>query len=140
MSKGPVQLAERSLADLFGTLSKEMSTLIQQEALLARAELGGTLRALTRDAITIGTGAVIAMAALGAFTACLVLLMVSWGATPWIAALVVAAVLSALAALMITSGVSAIRNRRMTPVETVDSVKETAQWLKNVSTGTPTAR
>jgi hypothetical protein len=129
-------MPERSIADLFTELSRDLSALVRQEAALARTELKEQAQALGRDAAVIGVGAALGLAALLAATAALVLLLVHFNVMPWAAAAIVAVVLGLVGGGMVWSRLSAMRKRTMAPVETIESIKETAQWLKNETTGT----
>jgi hypothetical protein len=55
---------ERSVAELFTDLSQQLSTLFRQEALLARTEISQRLQAFAKDAVVIGVGAALGLAAL----------------------------------------------------------------------------
>jgi hypothetical protein len=131
---------ERSVAELFTDLSQQLSTLVRQEALLARTEVAHRLQAFARDAVVIGVGVALALAALMAATAALVLLLIQLNVLPWIAAVIVAAVLAVVAGVLVQARLSAMRQRTVAPVETVESIKETAQWIKKETVGSSTNR
>jgi hypothetical protein len=131
---------ERSVAELFTDLSQQLSTLVRQEALLARTEVAHRLQAFARDAVVIGVGVALALAALMAATAALVLLLIQLNVLPWIAAVIVAAVLAVVAGVLVQARLSAMRRRTVAPVETVESIKETAQWIKKETVGSSTNR
>lgn len=133
-------MPERSVAELFTDLSQQLSTLFRQEALLARTEITARLQAFTRDAVVIGIGAALGLAALMAATAAIVLLLVELNVTPWIAAVLTAALLAIVAGILVQARVSAMRKRTVAPVETVESIKETAQWIKKETVGSSTNR
>jgi alpha-D-ribose 1-methylphosphonate 5-triphosphate synthase subunit PhnH len=131
-------LPERSVAELFTDLSQQLSTLFRQEALLARTEVSQRLQAFARDAVVIGIGAALGLAALMAATAAIVLLLIQLNLTPWIAAVLTAALLAIIAGVLVQARLSAMRRRTVVPVETVESIKETAQWIKKETVGSPT--
>jgi hypothetical protein len=133
-------MPERSMAELFTDLSRQLSTLFRQEAQLARAEVAQRLHGLTRDAVAIGLGAAVALAALLAATAARVLLLIQLNVAPWIAAIIVAAGLGIVAFVLVRTGVRALSRRTIVPVQTVESIKETAQWIKKETVGSPTSR
>jgi hypothetical protein len=133
-------LPERSVAELFSDLSQQLSTLFRQEALLARTEVTQRVQAFARDAVVIGIGAALGLAALMAATAAIVLLLVQLNLTPWIAAVATAALLAIVAGVLIQARLSAMRRRTVVPVETVESIKETAQWIKKETVGSSTNR
>jgi hypothetical protein len=131
-------MPERSIADLFTELSRDLSTLVRQEAALARTEMTGQLQAAGRDATMIGIGAVLGLTGLLAATAALILLLIHFNVVPWAAAAIVAFVMAAIGGVMVQSRLKAMRSRTMAPVETIESIKETAQWLKRETASTPT--
>ena len=128
-------MPERSVAELFTDLSQQLSTLFRQEALLARTEITARLQEFARDAIVLSVGAALGLAALMATTAAFVLLLIQLNVTPWIAAFVVAAALATIAGVLVQSRLSAMRRRTVVPVETIESIKETGQWIKKETVG-----
>jgi len=125
------QRDERSLGELFQELSQDTSALIRQEMALARVEMTDRATAFARDSALIAAGAVLAHVALLAATAACILGLVQLGVQGWLSALIVAAIFAVGGGVMAASGRAALKRRSLTPVETVDSIKETAQWLKN---------
>lgn len=122
---------ERSLGDLFTDLSQQTSTLIRQEMALARAEMSQKAAQAGRDAAYIGAGGALAYAATLSAVAAIVLGMVRLGVEPWLAATLTAALVGAVAFVLIRSHARSLQQQQLAPVETMHSVKETAQWLKN---------
>ena len=70
---------ERSLGQLFGDLSRQLSTLVRQEIDLARTEVTTKAGAATRDAALIGVGGALAYAGLLVLLGAVVLLLVQAG-------------------------------------------------------------
>jgi hypothetical protein len=85
-------------------------------------------------------GAALALAALMAATAALVLLLIQLNVMPWVAAVIVAAALAIIAGVLVQARLRAMRRRTVVPVETVESIKETAQWIKKETVGNSTSR
>ncbi len=133
-------MPERSVAELLTDLSQQFSTLFRQEVLLARTEATQRLQAFAKDAVVIGVGAALGLAALMAGTAALVLLLIQLNVMPWIAAVIVAAALAILGGVLVQARLHAMRRRTVVPVETVESIKETAQWIKKETVGNSTSR
>jgi predicted membrane-bound spermidine synthase len=125
---------DRSLGELFSDLSQQTGALIQQEMRLAKAELSEKFADVGKNAAMIAAAGVFGLAALGALTAGIVLLLIELGVVPWLAAVLTAALMGLVAFLLAQSGVTALRKKSLAPVETIDSIKETTQWLKNPST------
>ena len=121
---------ERSLGDLFGDLSQQTALLIRQEVQLAKTELSQKATQAGRAGAMLGAGGLVANAALLTFTATIVLLLVQLGLDAWAAAGLTTVLLAAVGFVLVRGGLGKLR-QPMTPVETIDSIKETAQWLKN---------
>jgi amino acid transporter len=122
---------DRSLGELFSDLSLQTAELIRQEMRLAKAELSDKLSDVGKHVAMIAAAAVFGLAALMAVTAGIVLLLIEVGVVPWLAAVLTAAVMGLAAFLLAQSGIAALRKKSIAPVETMHSLKETTQWLKN---------
>ena len=125
---------DRSLGELFSDLSQQTAELIRQEMRLAKAELGEKVADVGRHAMMIGVGIAFALAAVVTLAGAVALLLVQFGVVPWVAALLAAAAMGAVAFVLAQSGISALKQKSIAPVETMHSLKETTQWLKNPST------
>ena len=121
---------ERSLGELFSDLSQKTTLLIRQEVQLAKTELSQKAAQAGNGAAMLGVGGMVANAALLTLVTTVVLLLVQLGLDAWAAAGLTAVLLAAVGYMLVRSGLQKLR-QPMTPVETVDSIKETAQWLKN---------
>ena len=126
-----VSRMDRSLGELFSDLSQQTAELIRQEMRLAKAELSDKLSDVGKHMAMIAAAAVFGLAALMAVTAGVVLLLVEVGVEPWLAAVITAVLMGIVAFLLAQSGIAALRKKSIAPVETMDSLKETTQWLKN---------
>lgn len=122
---------DRSLGELFSDLSQQTAELIRQEMRLAKAELSEKAADVGRHAMMIGVGIAFALAAVVALAGAVALLLVQFGVVPWLAALLAAVAMGAVAFLLAQSGISALKQKSIAPVETMHSLKETTQWLKN---------
>jgi len=123
-------LRERSLGELFGKLSTELTTLIRQELELARAELTQKGKQVGKGAGLLGGGGVIALLAGGALTAAIIAALDLAMAT-WLAALIVAVVYGAVAAVLALQGKARVQEATPpVPEQTVDTVKEDVAWAK----------
>jgi hypothetical protein len=122
---------DRSLGELFSDLSQQTAELIRQEMRLAKAEISDKLADVGKHAAMIAAAAVFGLSALGALTAGIVLLLIEVGVAPWLAAVLTAVAMGVVAFLLAQSGIAALRQKSIAPVETIHSLKETTQWLKN---------
>lgn len=125
---------DRSLGELFSDLSQQTGDLVRQEMRLAKVELGEKLADVGKHVAMIAAGLVFALAAVITVAAALTLGLVEVGVEPWLSAVITAAVLTLAGYVLAQSGLSALRRKSIAPVETMHSLKETTQWLKNPST------
>jgi hypothetical protein len=124
-------LHEASLGEVAKQLTQDMSTLVRQEVALAKAELTQKGKELGKGGALVGGAAVAGWMALLALTLCLVFLLALVIPT-WVAALIVALVWGAVAAVLGMRGRDLIRTGAPPiPEQTIESVKEDVQWLKN---------
>jgi hypothetical protein len=130
------ELREQSIGDLLKHLSEQTATLVRQELELAKAEMQQKGKRAGVGIGLIGGGGVLALAAVGALTAMLILLLGEW-MDAWIAALIVTVVYAAGAALLALRGKEKVSEATPPiPEETIETVKEDAQWAKTqISSG-----
>jgi hypothetical protein len=120
---------ERPLGELFSDLVSETTTLVRNEVALAKVEITQKATKAGRNIGSLVIGGAIGYAALLAFCAALILLLARV-MPDWLAALIVGAVVGAISWLLIGKAISALRNMQLKPEETVESIKEDAQWIK----------
>jgi hypothetical protein len=125
---------DRSLGELVVDLSSQTSELIRHELRLAKAELGANLADAGWHATLLGAALACGVAAILTVAAAITLLLIDLGVVPWLAAVITAALMGAAAYALAQSGISALRKKTIAPVDTIHSLKETTQWLKNAST------
>ncbi|MDP2055350.1 MAG: phage holin family protein [Acidobacteriota bacterium] len=123
--------SEQSLGSLLSDLSQQTADLVRQETRLAKAELGQKVTELQRPALLIGAGAAAGLTALMTTAMALTLLLIELGVTPWAAAVICTAILALTAFALVQTGLSAFASRSLVPDQTIHSIKETTQWLKN---------
>jgi len=122
---------DRSLGELFSDLSQQTAELVRQEMRLAKAELSEKLSDVGKHAMMLGAALAFGLAAVVAVAAAVTLLLIDLGVRPWLSAVITAALLGGTAFVLVQSSMSALRKKNLAPVETIDSLKETTQWLKN---------
>ena len=122
---------ERSIGELFGELSQDVTMLVRQEAQLAKTEMQQKLSKVTTDLVSLATGGVVALIGGLALTAALILLLIDpVGLAPWLAALVVGVVFGLAGWVMVQKGVTNLKRTDPTPRRTVESIKDDIQWAK----------
>ena len=124
------QADNRSLGQLFGDLSRQLSTLIRQEIVLARTEMTTKATAVGRDAATIGLGGALLYAAFLTLLGAIVLLLIDLGVPGWVAALGVAVVVGVIGGVMIAAGRQSLTRQQVAPTRTVETLKDDADWAK----------
>ncbi len=120
---------ERSLGELIGDLGRDLSTLVRQEIDLGREEISAEVSKASK------TGAAFGGAALAAFFAALALVLAAgWGLAvimpTGLAFLIVGLLLGAVAAVLALRGRQQMRTIDPKPEQTIETLKEDAQWLK----------
>jgi uncharacterized membrane protein SpoIIM required for sporulation len=124
------QRDERSLGELFAELAREMSTLMRHEVTLARTEITQKATQVGRDGGKIGIGGAIAYAGFLAIVGALILGL-GQILPLWLSALVVGLVVAGVGYGILRSGVSALKSANLTPHETIETLKEDAEWAKD---------
>ena len=122
--------AERPLGELFADLASETSTLVRSEVNLAKVELTQKATKVGRNIGSLVVGGAIAYAALLALLAAVILLL-DMAMPAWAAALIVGLLVGGIAWLLIGKALTELRNTQLTPQQTVESLKEDAQWIKD---------
>ncbi len=130
MAQQQIAKEEQSLGTLFSELASETSLLVRQEVALAKTELTQKASKVGKNVGFIAVGGLIGYTALLAFIAAAIIGLASF-VPAWAAALIVGAVVGVIALVMIFSALNALKKTNLTPTETVESIKEDAQWLKN---------
>ena len=122
---------ERTIGELFGRLTQDLSLLVRQEAQLAKTEIQSKVTRATRNLVSLATGGVVALLGGIALTAAIVLLLVDpVGLPPWLAALIVAVVFGGGGYLMLQGGLRDLKSMDPTPRRTVESIKDDIQMAK----------
>jgi putative superfamily III holin-X len=125
------ELREQSIGDLLRQLSEQTATLVRQELDLAKAEMQQKGRRAGLGLGLLGGGGVLALAAVGAFTATLIMLLAEW-MDGWLAGLIVTAVMALAAGLLALQGKEKVAAATPPmPEETIETVKEDVQWAKS---------
>ncbi|ADB31019.1 protein of unknown function DUF1469 [Kribbella flavida DSM 17836] len=118
-----------SLGQIVSQITTDLGTLTRQELALAKAELRDEAKLAGKGAGMLG-GAAFA----GWMLALFVSLTVMWALgevmhLAW-AALIVAVIWAVVAAVLASAGRKALKEVNPTPEQTVETLKEDAQWLK----------
>jgi hypothetical protein len=121
---------ERSLGELFGDLTREITTLVRQEATLAKTEIGQKAARVGKDVGMLAAGGAVAYAGLLALIAAVIALLVEAGMTWWGSALLVGVVVAAIGGFLVWRGLDALKHEDLAPRETVETIKEDTAWAR----------
>jgi putative superfamily III holin-X len=129
---------ERSIGELFGQLSQDMTLLVRQEIQLARAEMSDKITRLTTNLVSVVAGGfVVYIGALALVAALILALHDLANISPWVSALIVGAVLAIAGYAMLRRGMGELKRVDLAPRRTVEnvrddmqSIKEDVQWAK----------
>ena len=120
----------RGIGDLLGDLGQQVSTLVRKEIELARVEVTSSAKSLGGGAAMVGAGAAVLYAGLLVLLAAVVLGLIDAGLDPWLSALIVAVVVLAIGGVVTAMGVNRIRETDLAPKETVATVRENVEYVK----------
>ena len=121
---------ERSLGDLFSELAAETGTLVRQEVALAQTELTQKATKVGKNVGFLAVGGAVGYAALLAVLAAAIIGLANF-VPAWAAALIVGAVVGIAAFLLVSSALKSLKETDLAPRQTVETLKEDAEWLKN---------
>jgi len=125
-------LRQESFGELTKGLSRDISTLVRQELDLARAEMREKAKTAGPGLGMFGGAGVFALAALGALTAFLILLL-DLAMPAWAAALIVTALWAAVAGVLYVTGRERVKEAgKPVPEQTVETVKEDVDFAKEM--------
>ena len=124
------RIEERPLGELFSDLVNETTTLVKNEVALAKVELTQKATKVGRNIGSLVIGGAIGYAALLAICAAAILLL-STVMPAWLAAVIVGVIIAAVSWMLISKAITTLRNMELKPQETVESIKEDAQWIKD---------
>ncbi|MDQ6760534.1 MAG: phage holin family protein [Acidobacteriota bacterium] len=120
---------ELSLGELFSQLANDTGTLVRQEVALAKVELTQKAASTGKDVGRLAAGGAIAYAAFLAVMAAVIGLL-SYVIPWWAAALIVGIVVGIVGGVMVGNALSALKQTDLTPRQTVETLKEDAQWAR----------
>jgi hypothetical protein len=119
---------QRTIGELFSTLSNQVGLLFRQEMQLAQAEMTRKATRAGRNAVFIAIGAILANAALLALVAALILVLAQV-MEAWLAALLVGVVLAIVAGILVKMGIDKLKEIDPAPRRTIETMRENKEWL-----------
>jgi type IV secretory pathway TrbD component len=131
------RLRERPIGDLLGSFAQDTTTLMSQEIELARAEITVQVKRAGTGAGLFGGAAVMALAGLGALTACAIVAL-ALVLDAWLAALIVGAALLAVGGVLALMGRS--RMKEVAPPVPERALRSVRQDIGAVQEGVQAGR
>jgi hypothetical protein len=129
----PALREDRSIGELFGQLSQDMTMLFRQELQLARAELSEKVSQVTSNLVSAVAGGFVAYVGALALVAALILgLHEAAEVSPWVSALIVGAIFAVAGYVMLNRGLKELKRVDLAPRRTVETLKDDVQWAKEV--------
>ena len=133
----------RGFAALVRDLTENGVALVRGELRLARMEIGDVVAGIGRGTGLVALGAVLLLLGAFSFFAGLVLLVGDqWLPADryWLAALIVMVIAGGLAFVLAKRGLALVSPSHLAPRETVTTLKEDEEWLKQQLTSSATSR
>ncbi|HSJ76196.1 MAG TPA: phage holin family protein [Gemmatimonadales bacterium] len=122
---------ERSIGELFGQLSQDMTLLVRQEVQLARTEMTEKLSRITTNLISVGAGGFVAYLGGLALMAALILALRDLAniSLAW-SALIVGGILAIVGYVMLQRGLKELKGVELAPRRSVENIKDDVQSIK----------
>jgi len=121
---------DKSLGELLGDLTREITTLVREEATLAKTEMSHKLSRVGKNVGFLAAGGAVAYAGLLAIIAAIIIGLAQAGLEWWVSALLVGVVVAAIGGYLVSRGLNNLKQEDLTPHQTVETVKEDAQWIR----------
>lgn len=121
---------QRPLGELFSELASNTGTLVRKEVELAAVEMTAKAKSAGRNAGLVAMGGAVTMLGAIALLAALVLGLGIF-MPMWLAALLVGGMVTATGGALAMGGIKAFRAIEVAPRQTIETLEENKQWLKN---------
>jgi putative superfamily III holin-X len=122
---------ERSIGELFGQLTQDMTLLVRQEIQLARSEMSEKLTRFTTNLMAVAAGGFVAYVGGLALVAALILALHDLANISLaVSALIVGAVFAIAGYVMLKRGLNELKRVDIAPRRTVENIKDDVQSIK----------
>jgi MFS family permease len=132
----------RGIGTLVRDLADGSATLVREESTLARIEVAGAARGVATGTAFVATGGVLAvLGGLSLLAGVILLIGDQWLPRDlyWVGALIVVVVSGGIALLFLRRGLSLLSPSALAPDQTVETLKEDKEWLKQRMTSGATS-
>jgi uncharacterized membrane protein YqjE len=125
-------LPRESIGDLLSNLAVQSTKLVRDEIALVGREFYEKGKTIRPALIVLAAGAFLAM--LASITLCAaIVLVISQYINTWLSAAMVGSILGMIALSMITISVSRLKQTNFKPEQTLKSLEENKEWLKEIT-------
>jgi len=119
----------RSMAEVLQDIVANIQEIFRSEFRLAKVEIQQQTAVATRSAVPLIIGALLGLYALG-FLLLAAVHALSIVVDPWLASLIVGVAVLAVSLALISVGKNRLKQVKVVPEKTVETVKENMQWAK----------
>lgn len=128
----PALREDRSIGELFGQLSQDMTLLFRQELQLARVEMSEKISQLTGNLVSVVAGGFVAYVGALALVAALILGLHDVAEiSPWVSALIVGAIFALAGYVMLNRGLKELKRVDLSPAERLKPLKTTSSGRRS---------
>jgi hypothetical protein len=129
----PAVRQERTIGELFGEFSQDMTLLIRQEIRLARTEMAEKASEVSKRLGSVVVGGVVAYVGALALVAGIILLLSQVVGIPaWLSALLVGAAMAIGGFIVLRGGLRELKHIDPAPRRTVETIKDDVRWAKEL--------
>jgi F0F1-type ATP synthase assembly protein I len=121
-----------SFGELVGFVASQSAGLVRDEVALAQREVREKLKTVRSVASVVIIGAMTALIAAMALCAA-VIIGLAEHVGPWQSALIVGLVLGMAAGVIILIGVNRLKRTSLRPEQTIETIQENREWLKEIT-------
>ena len=121
-----------SFGELLGQLADNSAALVRDEIALAKQEMGEKLETVRSGAMTTAIGAVVGLVGLMALTAAAIAGLATVVGVG-LSALIIGLALGVIGAALAMKGIGQIKRTSLKPEETIKTLEEDKQWLKELT-------
>jgi len=123
MSDMTTGASDRSIGDLFGDLTREITTLVKQEMNLAKTEMSHKFSSVGKNVAYLAAGGLVAYAGFLILLAAITLVLNQLAHLPlWASALLVGLVVTGVGGFLVKKGIAAFKTEDYVPHETLESL------------------
>lgn len=125
-------MSNESIGELLGQLANNSAALVRDEIALARQEMSEKVTSFRSGVVTVAVGAVIGLIALLTLTAAAVIGLAHLMDAGY-AALIVGVAFGLIGGIVAYSGINRLKHTSLKPEQTIETLEEDKEWLKELT-------